>query len=349
MKKLNQWFKKHFIPDEGNDHRPHVLRGNNIRNIVILIIFLEIITFLIPTIARINMTGGMAAVLPAVLASLTNEERESQNLSALAISPLLTKAAELKASDMAEKGYFAHTSPEGITPWYWLSEVGYRYQYAGENLAVNFNDSKDVTNAWMNSPTHRANIVKGIYTEVGTGIATGFYKGERAIFVAQVYANPIIENIERFVSQNVSIKPASRVVSIPKEETARVLGVEVATDIENEKKVSEVQPVEVNTEEKVLGDMLGEAGSMQSEPTFWQRMLASPRSTTNIVLFIMFGIIVVALLLNIFIKIKHQHPDLITNGLIALAIIGAIFIANYYFSNRNLVITDSIDYSSEGK
>ena len=349
MKSLHQWFKKHFIPHEGNDHRPYVLRGNNIRNIVILVIVLEVITFLIPTIARINMTGGMAAVLPAVLASLANEERQSQNLSALAISPLLTKAAELKANDMATKSYFAHTSPEGITPWYWLSKVGYKYQYAGENLAVNFNDSKDVTDAWMNSPTHRANIVKDQYTQVGTGIATGFYKGERAIFVAQVYANPIVENIERPVSQTVPVEPVSRVVSVPREEPINVLGVEVANNTEDVEEVPEAQPVEVETEEKVLSDTLSETNSTPSEPTFWQKMLASPRSTTNIVLFIMFGIIVVALLLNIFIKIEHQYPDLLTNGLIALAIIGAIFVANYYFSNRNLVITDSIDYSGEGK
>ena len=75
------WLKKHFIPHEGNDHRPHILRGSGIRNIVILIIFLEIFAFLIPTLTRINMTGNMAAVLPAVLADLTNNERQEQNLS----------------------------------------------------------------------------------------------------------------------------------------------------------------------------------------------------------------------------------------------------------------------------
>lgn len=104
----------------------------------------------------------------------------------------------MKAQDMATKGYFAHTSPEGKkTPWYWLKQVGYQYQYAGENLAINFTDSKDVTNAWMNSPTHKANIVKDKYTEVGTGIATGLYEGRETVFVAQVYANPIVKEVEQ--------------------------------------------------------------------------------------------------------------------------------------------------------
>ena len=76
-------------------------------------------------------------------------------------------------------------------------------------------------------------------------------------------------------------------------------------------------------------------------PTFWQKMLASPRNTTNVILDIIFGIIAIALLLYIFIKMRNHHKDLITNGLIVLAIIGAIFVANYYFSYRNMVITQS--------
>ena len=61
----------------------------------------------------------------------------------------------MKAQDMATLGYFAHVSPDGKTPWYWIEKVGYDYQYAGENLAINFSDSKDVTNAWMASPLHK--------------------------------------------------------------------------------------------------------------------------------------------------------------------------------------------------
>ena len=116
------WLKKHFIPHEGNDHRPHILRSRNARNIVALVIFLEILTFLIPLISHINTTGHMAAVLPAVLADLTNQERQTQNLSALTVSPLLNEAAQMKANDMATNSYFAHTSPDGKTPWYWLKK-----------------------------------------------------------------------------------------------------------------------------------------------------------------------------------------------------------------------------------
>lgn len=310
------WLKKHFIPHKGNDHRPHILRGHNVRNIVALVICLEIITFLVPTLAHINTTGQMAAVLPGVLSALTNDEREAQNLQTLTINPILNKVAEMKATDMAAKGYFAHTSPEGKTPWYWLEQAGYKYQYAGENLAVDFSDSKDVASAWMKSPTHKANIIKEKYTEVGTGIATGIYEGKETVFVAQVYANPLPKITEK--TPPLKIREISKTGTT--KESSNILGAEV---------VSNTGPIQ--------------------NPTFLQKAFASPRNTMNTVLFIVFGIIALALFLYIFIKIKHYHLDLITNGLIVLAILGTIFIANYYWSHKNMVITQSLDYVNENK
>lgn len=264
-------------------------------------------------------------MLPGVLSLLTNEERQSQNLQILTVSPVLNQAAQMKATDMATKSYFAHTSPEGKTPWYWLEKAGYKYQYAGENLAVNFSDSKDVANAWMRSPTHKANIIKKNYTEIGTGIASGIYEGKETIFVAQVYANPL----QKKESQNGEVK---KVEEIPKtitvKESTNVLGAEVVVNTGN---------VDLSPVTSVL------------QPTLWQKLFASPRNTMNTILFIMFGIIALALLLYILVKARQYHLDLITNGLIVLAIIGAIFVANYYFSNKNMVISQSLDYSIENK
>lgn len=320
------WLKKHFIPHIGNEHRPHILRTSNTRKIIGVLILLEIITFLLPIITHINTTGNMAAVLPAVLDDLTNVERQSQKLNILTVSPILNKAAEMKASDMATKGYFAHTSPEGKTPWDWLEQVGYKYQYAGENLAINFSDSKDVTDAWMKSPTHKANIVKGNYTEIGTGIASGIYEGKKTVFVAQVYANPLptLKAIEESPVAKIEIKKVSKVTTL--KEPTNVLGAETNVNVEN---VQNITPAPVQS------------------PTIWQKLIASPRNTTNIILYIIFGIISLALLLYVIIKIKHYHFDLITNGLVVLAIIGAIFVTNYYLSHSNMVITESMDYSSE--
>jgi hypothetical protein len=276
------------------------------------------------------MEGGMAAVLPGVLSAFTNDERQAQNLQILKVNPILNKAAEMKANDMATNGYFAHTSPEGKTPWYWLEKVGYQYQYAGENLAVDFSDSKDVTDAWMKSLTHKANIVKGNYTEIGTGVASGMYEGRETIFVAQVYANPLPKTEVAIPStKNVIIETEEKTPTVlVANEPTNILGAETAVDTENSVSVS-LSPVE--------------------SPTFWQKLFTSPRNTMNIVLLVAFGIIALSLVLYLFFIIKSYHLDLITNGLVVLAIIGVIFIANYYFSNRNMIITQSLDYSNESK
>ncbi len=323
------WLKNHFIPHSGNEHRPHILRASSIRNIVAVLILVEVITFILPTFTHMNTTGGGmdAAVISAVLDDLTNDERIAQNLPTLVVNPILNEAAEMKANDMATKGYFAHTSPEGKTPWYWLGQVGYKYQYAGENLAINFTDSKDVTVAWMNSPTHRANIVKGNYTEIGTGVATGIYEGRESIFVAQVYANPlpVIAKITEPTQTNVS-KVEKLAVVTPKEESTKVLGAETS-----------INPINPQ----------GTIGIPVKNPTAWQKLFSSPRNTTNLILYVVFGIIAISLLLYIFIKMRNHNIYIITNGLIILVIVGAIFVTNYYFSHKNMVITQNLDYSNE--
>jgi len=326
---MSSWLKKHFIPHEGNEHRPHILRDSSLRNIVALVILLELFTFLIPIISHLNTTGQMAAVLPAVLADLTNQERQTQNLPALTVSPLLNEAAQMKANDMATNGYFAHTSPTGKTPWYWLEQAGYNYQYAGENLAINFSDSKDVTDAWLASPGHKANIVKENYTEVGTGVASGMYQGYQTIFVVQDYANPLptAQTQAQPVALNTKVEKVGIPASIATKEPAYVLGTETTAN-----------PVVQNT---LIASVV--------KPTFWQKLLASPRNATNIILYAVFGIIVLALLLYIFIKKRNHHKDLITNGLIGLAVVGAIFVANYYLTHRDMVVVQSLDYTNQNK
>jgi hypothetical protein len=313
------WLRKHFVPHEGNDHRPHFLHNKNTQRVLVLVLALEFLVFVLPMLTFVKRADNtnLAAVLPSVLALNTNTERVQNNVPALTVSPLLTVAAELKAQDMAEKGYFAHTSPEGKTPWYWLQKVGYKYDYAGENLAINFSDSQDVTNAWMDSPTHRSNIVKSTYSEIGTGVATGIYKGRKTIFVAQLYANPR-------ASTAVAMTPAPDVVaqSNPAQSGPQtdVLGAEVA-------------PAPVKTEALT--------------PSMADKISASPRKSADVIFLILLGITVAALVLNIVIKMKVQHPDLITNGLLVIVVIATILIVNNFIGTKDLVISQGLDYSHE--
>lgn len=189
---MKSWLKHHFVPHRGNYHRPRFLEWGTVKYLLAIIIFVEVAGFLLPTFAYPSFIDSLnlSAVLPGALSVLTNDARSAASVPVLADNTLLDQAATLKAQDMATKGYFAHTSPEGKTPWYWFNLVGYKYSYAGENLAVNFSDSADVTQAWLDSPLHKANILNRAYKEIGTGVATGTYKGGEAVFVAQLFGTP---------------------------------------------------------------------------------------------------------------------------------------------------------------
>ncbi len=131
----------------------------------------------------------LAAVLPALIVDYTNIDRRADQKGPLNVNPLLTKAAELKALDMATRSYFSHQGPKGETPWSWFDKVGYKYVYAGENLALNFYESSEVNQAWMNSPKHRENILDKNFTDIGIGMALGKFEGRDSVFIVQFFGS----------------------------------------------------------------------------------------------------------------------------------------------------------------
>jgi hypothetical protein len=134
----------------------------------------------------------VSTVLPSIVVQLTNEERFDNSTIPLQRNSTLDKAAKLKAEHMAENEYFSHFSPKGVSPWYWFDESGYVYAHAGENLAIHFTDSSEVVEAWMKSPTHRENIVNGVYTEIGVGTAKGKFEGYDTVYVVQLFGTPAL-------------------------------------------------------------------------------------------------------------------------------------------------------------
>lgn len=163
-----------------------------IMRLKILIAVLLILVISVGTVPsfRVPVLDSLSAIYASVLVNLTNQNRVTANVAELKVNPVLEKAAQMKADDMAVKSYFAHNTPDGKTPWYWFEQAGYKYKYAGENLAVNFENSEDVETAWMNSRGHFLNIVNPKYTEIGIATSTGIYKGRTAIFVVQMFGTP---------------------------------------------------------------------------------------------------------------------------------------------------------------
>lgn len=110
---------------------------------------------------------------------LLNEERSSHNLSPLTSNGTLTDAALLKAEDMHEKNYFSHESPDGRMPWDYIDATTYPYEYAGENLAVDYDSPTEVVSAWLESTAHRDNILNSNFNHLG--LATTTIDGRTAI------------------------------------------------------------------------------------------------------------------------------------------------------------------------
>ncbi len=176
-----------FIPQEANGFVPYALSGKAMTVYVLVAVLIKAFSLLAGI--GIPATKLFADVSSQFVISLTNQERQSQGLPVLAENQILDKAACEKANDMIQNRYFAHDSPSGIDPWHWFTQVGYQYSRAGENLAIDFSQSQDVVNAWMNSPSHRANLL-GNYQDVGICVAQGNIEGYTSTLVVQLFGTP---------------------------------------------------------------------------------------------------------------------------------------------------------------
>jgi uncharacterized protein YkwD len=120
------------------------------------------------------------------LLELTNAERKKADLRPLAPNPVLFKVAREHSANMARQEKMAHEL-DGKNPYMRLKVAGYRYHYAGENVASGDVDLEDVVKGWMASPPHRKNILSPNFTEIGLSLATSD-KGE--VYYTQVFASP---------------------------------------------------------------------------------------------------------------------------------------------------------------
>ena len=180
--KLKMW----FVPHKQNAYRPNLIDRYSLGVVAVLCGAV----FLLGGQGTTGVLGQQAPITPVGLLGQTNIEREKAEVSPLKIDTQLMKAAALKAKDMIDHDYWAHTSPDGVTPWHWIQQAGYSYAYAGENLARNFASDGAVVAAWMASDGHRENMLHPYYTEVGFAIMEGKLDGKPSTVIVAVYATP---------------------------------------------------------------------------------------------------------------------------------------------------------------
>ncbi|WP_129114198.1 CAP domain-containing protein [Halegenticoccus tardaugens] len=165
-----------------------------------------------------NATGGdvqhgvnRTAVEYAIHAEV-NDRREARGLDPLAFDPEIREVARYHSADMAERGYFAHSSPEGETVEDRYDRFGYRcrvhvsglrYATGGENLAKNYyrepvsngtsteyyeTESElaaSIVDGWMNSPGHRENLLRPYWENEGIGVAVTIEGGRTTVYATQ--------------------------------------------------------------------------------------------------------------------------------------------------------------------
>lgn len=139
-----------------------------------------------------SVLGVSSSITQFNLLEVSNQERSKSDAKPLTTNSHLNAAAQTKADDMVKRNYWSHQTPEGNDPWVFITNQNYAYQKAGENLAYGFDNATQVVDGWMNSATHRANLLDKDFLEVGFGIANSSnynQTGPETVVVA-MYARP---------------------------------------------------------------------------------------------------------------------------------------------------------------
>ena len=186
---LRTHLRKALVPHKGNHFRPHLVRLHGITAVLVVAILMQLFYGFF-TSGRIEVLGRVSNISASELLTDTNQARADASLPQLKVNPELSQAAFLKAQDMFQNNYWAHVSPTGVTPWKWLGDSGYNYDVAGENLAKNYPTAKATVDAWMNSETHRANILNNKYQDIGFAIVDGILDGRDTTLVVAYYGTP---------------------------------------------------------------------------------------------------------------------------------------------------------------
>jgi uncharacterized protein YkwD len=316
---MRNTLKKYFIPHRENNFHPHILHTK--RAIFYSLVFLLAKVILV---AFVVFLPTEVFVLPDVLAeeqrqiiTLTNEARIDLGLPALAVVKKLNNSAQYKAEDMSAKEYFAHTK-NNKTVATWLESAGYKYETAGENLAVGYSTAQDIVDAWKNSPTHYANLIDTDFKDFGVGMAGGVYEGQPTVFIAQHLASPL------FVVG--SVKESTKVVSKVQNDKkiinkVQTVNVNNATSSVLSAKIQNIAPNDlpvVNLKASTPIDKYIQAKSVLSPIT---NIFAISRNIYLVaIIFFVF-----VLLLNIVVEVRKQHPHVIMQTSILIMLLVAFW------------------------
>jgi len=217
-----------FLPHESNNQKAKLLHSSSLLILAFFLVLFQVGLNFAPRVFP-RVLGYAAQIAPSEVIRLTNDRRIAAGLAPLSENGALSQAAQAKGADMLNKGYWAHFAPDGTSPWTFFTNFGYRYRYAGENLARDFSSPSAAVDAWMASPTHRDNILNGNYQEVGIGVVEGNLAGVETTIIVQFFGTPAGSTASIPVAR--AQEATATALASPKPKIAAVLTTPVPTPI----------------------------------------------------------------------------------------------------------------------
>lgn len=356
-----------FIPSDSNDNKPKLLRPKTIVFYIILAIVIKIAVtgFLF---ASYPSPAKLAAIVADRMVAMVNQSRVQNDTDVLEINTHLVAAAQKKAQNMIDEQYFAHNAPDGKRPWEWIDKGAYDYVFAGENLAMDFSEAEPLHEAFMKSPSHRKNILKPQYKEIGVAVVTGQMQGRETILLVEMFgtqrnkgaelaiAIPPVEIIkppEEKPAPKVAVEPRvptpvlgeETVVSpevpaekpiekpIPKAEPKAAEPTPVVSD-EEDQLVKEAAPIEDNEKTEKLYAPAGGVINVSVGATTTRTITETIIEYSNIFFIAFLVFIVIMFILNVVINIRVQHKGVIVQTVVVIALLVAMILVKFHYVEK---------------
>lgn len=203
IREIKKFFNHFFIPSETNNFKAKLLHLDFLTFYLFLAISFGLLysKTVLSVFYQGAVLGATTDITAEKLFELTNKERIKYGLLPLKYNQTLANAAYEKAQNMLKLNYWSHYAPDGTTPWDFFMSSGYKYKYAGENLAKDFALDEVIVAAWMDSKTHKENILRKEYEEIGFAVVDGYLNSHQTTLVVQMFGAPLEKKI-----QPVSIK-----------------------------------------------------------------------------------------------------------------------------------------------
>jgi uncharacterized protein YkwD len=286
-----------LFPRESNNQKAKLLHSSTLIIISLLLVFYQAFLHFLPS-SGLKILGYASSISLDEVLRLTNEKRVQAGLSSLELNPQLSEAAKNKGNDMITRDYWAHVAPDGTQPWKFFTDVGYKYRYAGENLARDFSNAPSAIDAWMASPTHKENILSPKYQEIGLAVVEGDLNGVDTTIIVQLFGTKMSGSPQTLPVAKAQEKTAALVSQKPQ---ASAQSLPLATPAPQ---IAQTSPLATPTNGEYLQANLSALNEKLPQGT--SKVLVSPFTSTRRISLFVVGFLLVVLVVDASIASKRR-------------------------------------------